>query len=547
MSAIANAMKASKSRPKLIKPRQSIKKQTFMISPGTEIPPSLLDVLGAARYDPFDTFCVKNISRKTHRVLDLAISTQWSIYAKTQKEVDQVCVKREVMGYAVHSELPYYTTMFAAFCHYAFFLENSDEQRESETIRLWLKQQIIHKLMTAIKESNGKATDEILMGIIFIGCHGGGETLKRQPLSTIHQRKSAKKFQNLEYWCTLYTIDEHLETFYRLVADKGGIYKAFNPTLRTAALMCDIFNAWRDLRKPKFPLAAPISYLIAMRRWKSDDEAVRARTTLTQGLQSVFSAMPQDPATNKLHEVVDALKVLMLDYEQVDRCKNAIPELRPDQTLLLWLRGSILWELMSLPDQRAGVQDSGVLLYETCRLSCLMFVQIETFPMLGSKPNMPRRLIKMLSPILNYACGKPGRLPDVSMWFVVSALMLAYEDFDMSGELESLDDINESVQKAISQYNDWEDVSQIMMKFIWRRPDCDWTGKDAWNWAKKHIAIIKRSDSEDRWDNDTLKDSSTVLTPGLSDFGEATESWLKETKAFTAENELWRWVQLHSP
>lgn len=229
-----------------------------------------------------------------------------------------------------------------------------------------------------------------------------------------------------------------------------------------------------------------------------DHEAAHLYRTLTVSLKPLISPSGLSDSAIML-DAIEAFRVLTADLGQVRRMSEAdLVFSGPDQTILLWFRHAALHSLLSLPDRTTQALEVhsetsfNCLIHEICRISLLMYAQIWLHPIVNKGTNLARKLVSRIRPLLVAATShrsKSGTLsaqyPAFFLWSVILSLMCAYEDWEVTGEAGTLEDISPLILETMVDPSpgSWAKMSGILEKFLWAPFESDLTGREAWQQA----------------------------------------------------------------
>lgn len=465
----------------------------------------LLHILTAGVSDPFNSFCV-NSPRDEQQILNHAIHGQWSLFAPTPKDEDLTLVKQNVMSYAIHEPVSYYALLYAGACHKHFW-QSFTRKTNYDTELLRLKGHAIKALRKAIQQYD-QATEDILIAALMLSAHDSGDRARRVPFGKVMRRKSLLYTLDAEFYCALDVEWKHLEVFYDLLERRGGIFAMRPGVMQTAAILYvstlrlmladdrrfDIFNAFMHLFKPRIAAILPLEATLTMRNWTQDDEAQILASKVGTGFEDVFASMSDCSESARLQRVIRGFVNLIVDFDQLcrDLPKHSTNIGTPNERTVIWIRSMLIHELLTLPaflsKEEEETDEGSTLVYELCRLSCLMVCQAWAFADNNSRRSMARRQVLKLIPLLKRAVAGgtislSSELPSFYTWLIALGLMLAYEDFDISGDDACIRAIVPFLAKCIvkARPEAWSAVSSIMSGFLWLWKDCEITGKEAWD------------------------------------------------------------------
>lgn len=244
----------------------------------------------------------------------------------------------------------------------------------------------------------------------------------------------------------------------------------------------DVFNAYMHLRLPQLDALIPLSACFDLRRWESDDIALELIQNSNQSFAKVFIHLP----TTRLQQIVYGFVLVMADLDHFQRSK--IPHI----VTIVLTRSTCIREILLLPETISNVQtELSVSVYQLCRLSCLLCCATWLYAYVGQNHeytrNLPRRLVQSLRPILDRSIGVMVHecLPDFFLWVVLMGLMLAYEDFDNTGDgasmrllIPCLDHLDVDLSSS-----SWSTIRGRVSQFLWCEQVCDVTAEEAWELA----------------------------------------------------------------
>lgn len=229
---------------------------------------------------------------------------------------------------------------------------------------------------------------------------------------------------------------------------------------------------------------------------------------LTRSLTPIMEAFDLPEYTSML-SISEGLRILTTDSSQLRRTPKAESVLSaPDQPTLIWMRSMVMHELLSLPDyttqalESESTGETKFLIYELCRVSCLMYLQIWLFSIVNKRQNMARKLLLKMWPLLGGSITTPPdgvalsvQHPDFFLWTVMFSLICAYEDWDASGELTSMQQMSRFIVYTSMEpvAESWPKIVDVLEKFIWAGFDCNLTGQEAWQQACSLLSMSRQA------------------------------------------------------
>lgn len=260
----------------------------------------------------------------------------------------------------------------------------------------------------------------------------------------------------------------------------------------------DVLQAYAQLSKPQLAPLVPLSTALKMRIWSQDETARVLGSTLGSGFGSVYGMLPACSETTRLQRVLQGFVDIIIDFDQISRCGRQLGnEIEsPDRSTVSLIRPTLIHESLTLPQtldkSNDKASDFSILLYEMCRLSCLIICQIWACRAADNRRRMARTQVLKLMPLLHRAKsgsdtqkGVSTKLPNFYTWLLVLGLMLAYEDLDHSGEDACMRDmalfLGDCVIKAKPEA--WPTVHSTVSRFVWLWEGCELTGREAWDYG----------------------------------------------------------------
>lgn len=213
-----------------------------------------------------------------------------------------------------------------------------------------------------------------------------------------------------------------------------------------------------------------------LRTWKSDPISLQLIRQAEEEFAKVFTHMHM----SLLQQILRGLVFVMADLDLYRRTKV------PHVESIIVSRSMYIRELLLLPET-IEASESEALIYQICRISCMLSLQVWLFADTGPKRNLPRRLVNMLLPVLNRSLTMMVHetLPEFYSWTVILGLMLAYEDFDNCGNettmrtmVPFLESLNVKSTPAA-----WATLKHVVARFLWCKEDCAETAREAWEMA----------------------------------------------------------------
>lgn len=248
------------------------------------------------------------------------------------------------------------------------------------------------------------------------------------------------------------------------------------------------------LKRPRFDSLMPLSFALSMRTWPCDALAQQRLERITNGFSEVFACMGTSTASMDLQQVVQGFLYVELDLDQLNRSTDDPGADSPHYASIIWIRSMCIREVLLLPDK---LTDDGVateefqlalLAYEMCRLSCSLICQVWLFADCSPTRNLARHMVEKLYPLLVRATtGKDfdklcERLPDFFLWNLALGIVLAYEDFDETGDMMGMHKLAPFVNSAIvkAKPTAWPVISGCLKSFLWPVEEQEETGREAW-------------------------------------------------------------------
>lgn len=237
-----------------------------------------------------------------------------------------------------------------------------------------------------------------------------------------------------------------------------------------------------------------------------DDIATQQYQTLTSSLCPLIRAVTLLDCDAILYGI-EAYRALTTDLGYLRRTPKAgRAAIGPNHTVLLSLRETAMHTLLCLPvytTQASALHQFSApdyLIYEVCRISLLMYAQVWLHPITNKGVNMARKLVSRMQPLLMVATSRlfqgetlSTRFPEFFLWTVILSLMCAYEDWDITGEVDSMEAISPFILEIMIKPSpkSWSEISETSEKFLWSRSECDLTGNEAWQQACAMISPSK--------------------------------------------------------
>jgi hypothetical protein len=248
------------------------------------------------------------------------------------------------------------------------------------------------------------------------------------------------------------------------------------------------------LRRPRFDSLMPLSFCLTMRTWPGDAIAQQRLGRITDGFSEVFSCIGTSIPSMELQQVVRGFTLVELDLDQINRSTENPAEVSPHYASVIWIRGTCIREVLLLPDDLADeastveVTELATLAYEMCRLSCSLICQVWLFADCSPTRYLARVMVNKLYPLLLRATTGTDsdklceRLPEFFLWNLILGIVLAYEDFDETGDKKGLHKLAPFIDHAIvkPKPSAWHVISGSLKSFLWPMEEQEETGKEAW-------------------------------------------------------------------
>lgn len=228
-----------------------------------------------------------------------------------------------------------------------------------------------------------------------------------------------------------------------------------------------------------------------------------------QEFAKVSTYLPPSP----IQQVLCGLVLVMADADHYRRTRT------PHFETTVITRSMYVREVLMLPEI-LDTSELELCTYQMSRMCCLLSLQAWIYPDSGPNHtwtrNLPRRLIHMLQPVLDrsLAVMLHEKLPEFYMWTVILGLMLAYEDFDNTGNgtamrlmVTYLDTLSVKPKPAA-----WATIRCVVAKFLWCEEDCAETAREAWQLACQMYTVA--TPSVPSMCNDSPLSTSTATAVG---------------------------------
>lgn len=472
-------------------------------------PYTLVTTLAGGKVDHFNIFCVDSSPRQHQQIFDHAINAQWTVFAASKS--DLAIVKTDVMSHIIHTPVSYHVFLYAGACHRMYWKEGFNPSSERTTGLLILKNNAIRAMMEAVQPGFDNVSDEILIAMLLLAAHGSGETARRRKDNKVQSRKAQGRPYDNEFWCAMDTERPHMDMLAKMVRKRGVGNIRPGPLLNALCLQVilpvefeslsnvlhhsfDVLDSYCEFRHPQIDSLAPFNFFLTLRTWPSDAIAQRRLERTTNGFSEIFACMGTSVASRNLQEVVHGLTLIEIDLEQVSRSTKDPKVISPHYATVLWIRSMCVRELLTLPENltdgeyTAEESESVLLVYEMCRLSCLLVCQVWLHPDYSCKRNLARQMVNKLHPLLLRATKTTDpvkfcdELPDFFLWSLILGIVLAYEDFDKTGNMKGMFKLAPFLgsTKTKAETTVWPVISKSMEKFLWPVKQQEETGKEAW-------------------------------------------------------------------
>lgn len=214
--------------------RVTLPSASRLLSPS---PPIDLDL---ARFDPFDTLCVRGLSGNALALVQygrlwlcsvstplpalyavasadphlLALHNQWPAFASSSMPETVESWKKKTMNFAIEAPYLLEAIAYAGACYQLFFGAADSSTR---LVHVQSQHNAIKSLRRAIDSSNGAISDAMLMSMAILGIHTHQPQESRPPISTRSLYRD-NDFHSSQVWNPT-----HIDALMRLVKIKGGL------------------------------------------------------------------------------------------------------------------------------------------------------------------------------------------------------------------------------------------------------------------------------------------------------------------------------------
>lgn len=432
-------------------------------------------------------------------------------------------LKQSAVISACTNQAVWYTYIYAGATHQNFLRSRPGENSTPDPVLLVLKQKAIQALIKATKAAleQGEITEWFLSALLTMASHGSGEIVSKDHTAPVQLRKPQISIPIAPLYDALQLAVEHRDALFQLLQRKGGIHAIKDTALRTATIRFGVYTCYRTLQRPPFERVQSLESLFALPAWPSNDLEELGLPCSIIGFFDILERSDEEPQVSLLTKIIQALALLTSDqsfilsaearnsaskiYSELNQNFEPGSEAMHDPAMigackvrLIWARCIVMWELLSLPDLSQDILrpkgfPSSSLPYELCRLSCFMYFQMWIWVIAGANINMARQLVSRILPFLE-ASVVPSlndnavlckMHPEFFLWVITLTIVMAYEDYDQTGDVSSVKSISPFLRYLIVKPfpEMWSDISIILERFLWSSTDCNPLGRDAWVFA----------------------------------------------------------------
>ena len=387
--------------------------------------------------------------------------------------------------------LAWYTVIFAGSTHNAFQYRLGYSPKFNEVLRLTYRCKAIGCLKEEISKSNGLASDAMLLSMVALAAHGGGEVPAFPNLKKSWTVSSMSTAHNIDYYGGMETAWAHMNAIQHLIARRGGLHRIKMKAAAIAIQLYDAFTSWRLFRHPLFPLLQPTSYVMSLRSHTPDSTATTLAQQMISGFSNVHLSKDHQPLQDLLQSV-EYTATLSADLDQWERKTTSCP----DYVHIHFTRWCIMHDLLSLPDLSDGISMSDAdRLYELIRLSTFAYFLFTLVP-IPQAGSLPIILALKIQPTLEICIkdksagsGLCIHQPGLFLWSVMLGGMCAYA-------AHGLELVGESASPLLNDYvgytrhlsvksdvHAWPLVANILKQYLWLENECNGLGEAFWRYA----------------------------------------------------------------
>ncbi|KAK4946640.1 hypothetical protein LTR10_014492 [Elasticomyces elasticus] len=453
--------------------------------------------LGAGRLDPFDTYHATQQPLMVHEIFDHAISYQWSLLAADSRPESLAVIQRAMTDMAMNSPLCFNTLIYAGATHKAFYQSPVLDQSKSAVLRLSTKLEIIRGLQASMQSAQTALTDETVFAMLILGALGKGEGVTgvvnrdQRPLAA---GQDGDFYASMEYeW-------KHMDALMEIVKLRGGLSTIRLPGLAFTIASFDIHTSILFQRKPSFPLVMPSS--LVLKAWATSHPKCPASLALFMpGTGSDFLLDLDMPPAAALLRVLDCTRDVIIGFESYERRDPSAPDIKA----IIFARNLNQHELLSLPDLSDDLFSSsaahgdqgasltakqGLAVYELCRLSAIVFQIVVLLPNLHAVTSATRPYAQRLIRCLEYgeeclSLPQSWEHREFLLWVTMFGAWLC-KDINLRDWF--IDFLNRHAKSSLpwkERYADapWQDVAEVMSKFLWLQSECGIPCRNIWEEA----------------------------------------------------------------
>lgn len=436
---------------------------------------NLTRILGGGRVDPFDSSPIQKLPPYVLNILDHAWMDVWSALRPHRRIGVTHPDIYEWRNAGLSCEALFHAYVAgAAGIALARGIIGPDAKEQIGRTQIYHTVKAINFVSQELSQSDGPPSDALLMAVMTLSAHGEvadeehGEPYARSPLVHAHR---------VNVFARLAITPAHSRAIATLIMKKGGLDGIVLPGFRNLLCLTDVLQSSIQSSRPMLPYIGRAESLVSSGAHIPDEKATERASVLGTGFWvEAFPAIDEN-----FQAVLSAACELTTALDHLQRQENDPPALFD----IAEFRTSVQHRLLSLPPRDSAPLDIPDYTYEACRLSTLIYSDLNIWP-LPKSTAIRSRLAEHLKRVMSERAGtEAGAISkDLLLWVgmmgAIAARNTEHEHYFL--------DLLARDPRTIS----WDDFRLIMLEFLW----CDFIvaplARTLWNQACALKAFHRR-------------------------------------------------------
>ncbi|KAK5046407.1 hypothetical protein LTR84_008209 [Exophiala bonariae] len=422
-------------------------------------------ILGGGRVDPFDSSPIQKLPSYVLNILDHAWMDVWSALRPHPRTG---VIHPDIYGWrnaGLSCEALFHAYVAGAAGIALASGVGADSKEQIGRTQIYHTVKAINCVSQELSRNDGPPSDALLMAVMTLSGHGEvadeahGEPYARSPLVQAHR---------VNVFARLAITPAHSRAIGTLIMKKGGLEGVVLPGFRSLLCLTDVLQGSIASSRPMLPFVGRSESLVSSGVHILDEKARERASVLGTGFWvEGFPAIDEG-----FQAVLSAACELTTAVDHLQRKENDPPALYD----IVEFRTFVQHCLLSLQPRISVPLDTPDYTYEACRLSTLIYSDINIWP-LPKSSNIRPRLSQHLKLVLSERAGaEAGAISKdfllwISMMGAIAARHTEHEQYFL--ELLARD----------ARTLTWDDFRKTMLEFLW----CDFVvaplARPLWNQA----------------------------------------------------------------